>query len=358
MRSGRLVKHIKYLLYEIVFWYAIFLFYIFITGDDKVFTTYFNLLQTENIYLILLVFGTSISFLFFLLNIIFTDRLVRFIPVRMIVFFKWLVYFGSAFILMLIAARFSMEQIRQGNYEAILRQIPRMDIHFFRFLAYFYISGIMFNFLKGMRMRMGRMNFIRWFFGILSKPREEERIFMFLDMKSSTSIAEKLLHKKFSYLVQDVFNSMSVFGFYHGEIYQYLGDGAIISWPVKSGLQDSNYLKAFFTFQKKISGREKYFNRKYRLVPEFKAGVHIGRVMVLQVGQTRRDISYNGDTINTAARIEGMCNEYKQNLLISEDLYQRTERKDAYLFQEIGTIKLKGKRKSTGIYQVKERRTK
>jgi adenylate cyclase len=106
-----------------------------------------------------------------------------------------------------------MEQIRQGNYEAILRQIPRMDIHFFRFLAYFYISGIMFNFLKGMRMRMGRMNFIRWFFGILSKPREEERIFMFLDMKSSTSIAEKLLHKKFSYLVQDVFNSMSVFGF-------------------------------------------------------------------------------------------------------------------------------------------------
>ncbi len=357
MKSNRLVKHLKYLLYQIVFWYAIFLFYIFITGDDKVFTVYFNLLQLDNLYLILLVFGSAISFLFFLLNLLITDRIARFLPIRMIVFFKWSVYFGSAFVLMLIAARFSVNQIRKGNYEDILRQIPKMDIHFFRFLAYFYLSGVIFNFLKGMRMRMGRMNFIRWFFGILSKPREEERIFMFLDMKSSTTIAEKLFHKKFSYLVQDVFNSMTVFGFYHGEIYQYLGDGAIISWKVKNGILDCNYLKAYFAFRKRISRRERYFNRKYKLVPGFKAGVHVGHVMMLQVGQTRRDISYSGDTINTAARIESMCNEYQHDLLISEDLYKRTEDKDAYLFKEIGRIKLKGKRKSTGIYQVKERKT-
>jgi adenylate cyclase len=357
MRSNRFIKHLKYLLYQIIFWYAIFLFYIFITGDDRVFTVYFNLLQSDNIYLILLVFGSAISFLFFLLNLLITDRIARFLPMRMIVFFKWLVYFGSAFVLMLVAARFSVNQIREGNYEEIFQQIPRMDIHFFRFLAYFYLSGIIFNFLKSMRMSMGRMNFIRWFFGILSKPREEERIFMFLDMKSSTTIAEKLLHKKFSYLVQDIFNNMNVFGAYHGEIYQYLGDGAIISWKVKSGILEGNYLKAYFTFRKRIAGRARYFNRKYKLVPEFKAGVHVGHVMVLQVGQTRRDISYNGDTINTAARIESMCNEYRQDLLISEDLYKRTEDKDAYLFKETGRIKLKGKRKSTVIYQVKEKKS-
>jgi len=357
MKSNRLVKHLKYLLYQIIFWYGIFLFYIFITGDDKVFTIYFNLLLLDNLYLILLVFGSAISFLFFLLNLIISDRMARFLPSRMIVLFKWLVYFGSAFALMLIAARFSVNQIRSGNYEEIMQQIPTMNIDFFRFLAYFYLSGIIFNFFKGMRMRMGRMNFIRWFLGILSKPREEERIFMFLDMKSSTAIAEKLFHRKFSYLVQDIFNNMTVFGFYHGEIYQYLGDGAIISWKVKSGILDCNYLKAYFAFQKRISRRERYFSRKYKLVPGFKAGVHVGHVMVLQVGQTRRDISYNGDTINTAARIESMCKEYHQDLLISEDLYKRTENNDAYLFKEIGRIKLEGKRKSTGIYQVKERKT-
>ena len=353
--SNRFLKHLKYLLYQIIYWYGIFLFYIFITGNNEVFTTYFNLLHLNNLYLILLVFGFAISFLFFILNFIITDRIVRFLPARMIIFFKWLVYFGSAFVLMLVAARFSVHQIRKGTYEEIIKQIPKLDIHFFRFLAYFYLTGVIFNFFKSMRMRMGRMNFIRWFFGFLSKPREEERIFMFLDMKSSTTIAEKLFHKKFSYLVQDIFNDMTVLGSYHGEIYQYLGDGAIISWKVKSGILNSNCLKAYFAFKKRISRRAKYFNRKYKLVPEFKAGVHVGHVMVLMVGQSRRDISFNGDTLNTAARIESMCNEYHQDLLISEDLYNRTEDKDAYLFKEIGRIKLKGKRKSTGIYQVKER---
>ena len=357
MKLNRLVRHLKYLIYQIVFWYAIFLFYIFITGDDTVFTVYFNLLLLDNLYLNLFVFSLAISFLFFLLNLLITDRIVRFLPARMIVFFKWLVYFGSAFVLMLVAARITVGQIRKDNYKEIFQQIPKMDIHFFRFLAYFYLSGVIFNFLKGMRMSMGRMNFIRWFFGILSKPREEERIFMFLDMKSSTTIAEKLFHKKFSYLVQDVFNLMAVFGLYHGEIYQYLGDGAIISWRVKSGILDCNYLKAYYAFKKRISRRTKYFNRKYKLVPEFKAGVHVGHVMALQVGQTRRNISYNGDTINTVARIESKCKEYKQDLLISEDLYKRTEDHDSYLFKEIGKITLEGKRKSTGIYQVTKKKS-
>ena len=351
--SNRLFEHIKYLFYQIVYWYGIFLFYIFITGNNTVFTVYFNLLQLDNLYLNLLVFGSAISLLFFLLNLLITDRIVRFLPARMIVFFKWLVYFGSAFILMLIAARISVSNIRTGDFKEFIQQIPDMNIDFFRFLTFFYLSGFIFNFFKGMRMRMGRMNFTRWVFGILSKPREEERIFMFIDMKSSTSIAEKLFHRKFSYLVQDFFNEMSVFSSYHGEIYQYLGDGAIISWKVKSGILDSNYLKAFFAFQKRIARKEKYFKRKYKLVPEFKAGVHVGHVMVLLVGQGRRDVSFNGDTINTAARIESMCNEYKEELLISEDLYKRTENKEAFYFKEIGSIKLKGKSKNTGIYLVK-----
>ena len=353
MRLNRFLKQLKYLLYQILFWYAIFLLYIFFSGDDTVFFTYFNLLQLGNIYLLLLMFASAVSFLFFLLNLLITDRIARFLPMRMIVFFKWLVYFGSAFAMLLIAARFSMRELNRDNYTEVFHQLPDLNISFFRFLAYFYLSGIIFNFLKEMRQRMGRMNFIRWFFGILSKPREEERIFMFLDMKSSTTIAEKIFHKKFSYLVQDVFNLMTVFGAYHGEIYQYLGDGAVITWKVKSGILDNNYLNAYYAFRKRIIAREKYFQKKYQLVPDFKAGVHVGHVMVLQVGQGRRDISYNGDAINTAARIESMCNQYKQDLLISEDLFKRTESQEAYLFEEIEKIKLKGKRRSTGIYRVK-----
>ena len=179
---------------------------------------------------------------------------------------------------------------------------------------------------------------------------------MFIDMKSSTTIAEKLLHKKFSYLVQDIFNDMAVVDNYNGEIYQYLGDGAIISWNIKKGLKRNNYLKAYYAFINVISKREKYYQRKYDLIPKFKAGMHVGKVMVLQVGQIRRDISYNGDTLNTTARIESMCNENRQNLLVSGDLHDMMKNQEGYSFKNIGNIKLKGKRKAIDIYQVKQKK--
>lgn len=204
--------------------------------------------------------------------------------------------------------------------------------------------------------KVGRGNFKNWIFGMMNKPREDERIFMFIDMKSSTHIAEKLSHEKFSHLVQDVFNDMAIVDNYMGEIYQYMGDGAIISWPVKRGLKNNNFLRAYYGFANLITKREDYYHRKYDLIPKFKAGVHVGKVMVLQVGRIRRDISYNGDTLNTTARIESMCNEYNKSLLISSDLYNMVHPKDVFQFKEVGNIRLKGKRRMVGIYHVREKR--
>lgn len=205
-----------------------------------------------------------------------------------------------------------------------------------------------------MMRKVGKGNFRNWIFGMLNKPREEERIFMFIDMKSSTTIAEKLLHVKFSHLVQDVFNDLAIVDNYDGNIYQYLGDGAIISWSLKKGIRNSNCLKSFYAFSNLVDRREKYYQRKYGLRPKFKAGIHVGKVMVLQVGRVRRDISYNGDTLNTAARIESMCNEYKQNLLISGDLYDILREMKGFSFKEVGNIMLKGKKHGVDIYQVKQ----
>ncbi len=210
--------------------------------------------------------------------------------------------------------------------------------------------------MQSVMKKVGRGNFKNWIFGMMNKPREDERIFMFIDMKSSTRIAEKLSHEKFSHLVQDVFNDMAIVDNYMGEIYQYMGDGAIISWSLKKGLKNNNFLKAFYGYANLIAKREKYYHKKYDLIPKFKAGVHVGKVMVLQVGRIRRDISYNGDTLNTTARIESMCNEYNKSLLISGELYNMLDPKDGFHFKEVGNIRLKGKRRMVDIYQVREKR--
>jgi adenylate cyclase len=349
-------KFVKNYMYQLVFWYLSFLFYVFISGEHQIFKIYLNLLRIENIYLVILFLSLSISFLFSFIDLIFTDRLMRSFPIVLTILARSILYFSSAFFLILAAARSPLTIYTKDNYTEILKLLPEMDINFGRFLVHFYVSCFLNNLFKGMEKRMGRSNLRSWVFGLLNKPREENRIFMFIDMKSSTTIAEKLEHKKFSHLVQDVFSDLAVVDNYKAEIYQYVGDGAILSWSLRKGLQHNNFLRAFYAFNHVIHKRRRYYQRKYDLIPQFKAGVHVGKVMVLQVGQIRRDVSYNGDTMNTAARIESMCNEYRQNLLISGDLFDIVKDPKPYNLKNVGTIKLKGKRKTTDIYQVKQKK--
>ncbi|MEE4196154.1 MAG: adenylate/guanylate cyclase domain-containing protein [Bacteroidales bacterium] len=352
-------KHNKFfrtLFFHLIFWFFSLLFYTFITGEQQIFITYLDLLLLDNIYLVLSFLSFCIALWFTLIDVIFSDRIMRFFPIQITLFVRSVLYFASVFMLILIAARSPLTIYTKENYKEIFKLLPGMDITFYRFLLFFYIFGFFNHLIRGTIKKVGRGNMRSWVLGFMNKPREAERIFMFLDMKASTIMAEQLGHKKFSHLVQDLFNDMAIVDNYHGEIYQYLGDGAIISWSLKRGLKKNNFLRAYFAFTRLIHKRRRYYNRKYGIIPKFKAGVHAGKVMVLQVGQIRRDISYNGDTINTAARIESMCNEYRQHLLISGELLNLLSDQKKFTFKMVGNIKLKGKRKAIDIYQVRKKK--
>lgn len=342
------------LLYQLVFWYLALAGFVFLT-NEQLFVLKFTPDSYLSIFLSIFFFSSFLAVALSLFEGIFSDRLMRIIHVSALNVLRILFLFVLIYIV-LVFARFDLHTIEQlyiqKNYQKLQPEYTWLSL---RFAVYFLITCFFNHFIIEMIKRLGSGNIFFWLLGRLKKPREEERIFMFVDMKSSTTIAEKLKHEKFSYLVQDVFNDMSVVSRYSGSIYQYLGDGAIVSWKIDKGLRDNNFLKAFFEFSKVIENRGRYYNRKYGFVPKFKAGIHLGKVMVLQVGRIRRDVSYNGDTINTAARIESMCNEYRQNLLISGDLYKQTKNKKEYNFKDIGDIQLKGKRKPVDIYQVKEK---
>src|SRR6056297_399557 len=353
----RLNRIFRNLLFHFIFWGLSFLIYVFLTDDFEFLRIHLNFFNIEDFYWVIFSISAIISLFFIILDGLFSDRFLRFFPRRLMIFFKSLLYLASVFIFLIIAANPSFTIFSDRQYERILNLLPEWNLRFIRFLVYFYLSGFMNNFLKGVFKIVGRGNFQGWVFGMYNKPREQERIFMFIDMKSSTTIAEKLQHKKYSHLVQDAFNDLSIVDNYQGQIYKYLGDGAIITWRLKDGLRNNNFLRAFYAYQRVINRRKKYYTRKYGIVPKFKAGVHAGKVMVLLVGKIRRDISYNGDTINTAARIEAMCNEYKQNLLISGDLYNLMGDEKDFNIKNVGNIKLKGKRKSVNIYQVKMKKT-
>jgi len=117
---------------------------------------------------------------------------------------------------------------------------------------------------------------ILWKFirGKYHKPREEERIFMFLDMKSSTTIAEQLGHVRFYTLLNELFHEISQPVLQtRAEIYQYVGDEVVLTWEMNNGLKNSNCLKTFFMFQENLLKHSENYLKNFGIQPEFKAGL-------------------------------------------------------------------------------------
>ena len=194
------------------------------------------------------------------------------------------------------------------------------------------------------------LNFLR---GKYHRPKEEERIFMFMDLKSSTMYAERLGHIKYSQFIQDCFFDITdVVTKNDAKIYQYVGDEVILSWSLKDGIEHGQCLNTFFAYDALIKGKGKYYKEKYGFIPEFKAGLHLGKVTVAEVGEIKKELAYHGDVLNTAARIQGKCNEFKKRVLVSEPVKAILEKQHLFHFSGIGDVNLRGKAGQISLYGV------
>ena len=162
---------------------------------------------------------------------------------------------------------------------------------------------------------------LNYVLGRYHRPREVERIFCFIDLKDSTSIAEKLGHLQFAMFLRDYYSDISdALRRTAAQIYQYVGDEIVLSWSFADGLRDNNLINCFFEMKKiLIAVRQKYVSA-YGVFPEFRAGLHGGKVVVTWVGELKKEIVYIGDTVNTASRIQEDCKRLKKDFLISEDI--------------------------------------
>ena len=201
--------------------------------------------------------------------------------------------------------------------------------------------------------RFGQGTLMSFLFGKYHSPKEEERIFMFLDIKSSTTIAEKFGHSRYFNLLNDFFYDITDSIIYNkGEVYQYVGDEVVISWKLNKGVESANCIKCFFDIKDVIKKNSEYYKDNYGLVPEFKAGLHCGIVTAGEVGIFKKEIVYSGDVLNTASRIQEICNKYKKKLLVSERLLNILTVKEKYSTEEIDVLKLKGKAKQIRLFNI------
>ena len=268
-----------------------------------------------------------------------------------ILIIKGIIHF---FIIILISVLIRVEAFDQFDIELTRETLRNSLINpgLIIILGYTTMVSFFLNFSRQINLKFGPGNLWKFITGRFHHPKEEERIFMFLDMKGSTTIAEALGHVKFGELVQDCFSDLSVVRNKEAEVYQYVGDEAILYWEVENGLRNCNCLLAFFEYNLLLKSKSDYYQKTYGVIPEFKAGVNIGAVTVTEVGDIKRDLAFLGDTMNTAARIESECNKHNTSLLISELLHQRLPASNRITRTLVDQLVLRGKTQTIGMYSV------
>ena len=178
--------------------------------------------------------------------------------------------------------------------------------------------------------------------GKYKKPRSEKRIVIFLDLKDSTPIAEKLGDQRYFEFIRDFINTVSeAFLDNGGNIYQYVGDEVVISWKLTEE-NKRRCLRAIIRARTLINKRSDRFRRRFNIVPEFRIGMHIGSVTIGEIGIVKKDLAMSGDTMNTTARIRSACSEMNEKILVSRAFIEAFDL-DAHQYESKGSVSLKGK---------------
>ncbi len=207
-----------------------------------------------------------------------------------------------------------------------------------------FIVAITISMYFQMEKLVGKNRLLNYLKGNYRKPKKEIRIFLFMDLKSSTSLSEKLGNDTYYAFLNDAIYEMSEAIIISGaEIYQYVGDEIVFTWTLDSGIRNNRCIQLFESITKRLEDRQGYFMKHYGYKPEFKGAMHAGLVLAAEIGHIRREIVYSGDVLNTTARMESLCNQFNASLLISKSLFNLLDKKHNLYFEELGPVALKGK---------------
>lgn len=347
------IKSLSFILESIIYWTLAFMFYVFLKfyGIDTFVFIENSRITFKSILLHAIYVGALLGVFFALIEFIFQRSAIK----RLVLWLQLIIKSSAYFVLLVTLLTLARTLVlKDGNDPFSIERWWWIQNNFFRTsISYFLLALIIFSFIQIANEKFGRGIFVKMLLGIYKKPQEVARIFMFLDLKSSTTIAENLGNYKYSQFIQDVFFELNgIVSKHNATIYQYVGDEAVLVWSMKNGIQHNNCIEVFFRFKELLGAKEHYFLNKYGAHPEFKAGVHGGKVILAEIGTTKKELAYHGDVINTSARIRSLCSEYKQQLLISETIWNTINNKEQYRSRVYVDTFLKGKDKTLTLFGV------
>jgi adenylate cyclase len=202
-----------------------------------------------------------------------------------------------------------------------------------------------FNLLSGINRLLGQRVLFNFVAGRYNRPRLEPRVLLFIDMTASTAIAERLGELRFLVLlnrfVADLTLAIAGEG---GEIHKYVGDEVIATWRLGRAGAAQAAIRACFAARARLAARAADYRREFGLMPEFRAALHCGPVVIGELGLLKMEIALIGDTMNTTARIQQACRDTGHAVLASAALLDRVAELPAGIVKRaLGALQLRGK---------------
>jgi len=200
---------------------------------------------------------------------------------------------------------------------------------------------------------IGGRTLIYFVLGKYHRPVREDRIFMFLDIAGSTALAEKLGDVGVQTMITKFFFDITEPIIEHGgEIHRYVGDQVVVTWPLGDGDANLRAIRCCFAIKDYLGKNGFKYEREFGIVPSYRIGLHGGPVVISQCGDQKQEISYFGDTVNTAARIEQQCKALDCPLLISAELLERITLPPAFRSLAKGRVQLRGRANETELFTI------
>lgn len=180
---------------------------------------------------------------------------------------------------------------------------------------------------------------------------------MFSDVANFTTMTELIPAKDLMPILFEYLTQMSrLVERYQGTVGDFMGDGMISWWNSPTDVQH-HASKACYSllFQSKVLRTlnqrwRRRLNQHYRPV-RARFGINTGWVLAGNIGSPER-FKYDiiGDTVNVAARLEGVCKLYGVDNLVAEETFKQVQHE--FLFRPVDLIAVKGRSQPTMVYEM------
>jgi len=216
-----------------------------------------------------------------------------------------------------------------------------------------FFAALLFNFVGQVNRLLGRRVLLRLIVGRYHRPREEVRVFLLIDLRGSSQIAEQLgnlrYHAFLRRFVSDVTASVVR---YRSEVHRYVGDEVILTWTAEEGLRNANCVRAVFAISDTLETARTGYEADFGIMPSFWAGLHLGPIVAGEIGTIKHEIVFLGDTLNTAARIEQATKELQCQFLASAEVVSALDLPNDVASTSLGRVELRGIEDSVELFAI------